>query len=197
MLTYKIYKRRKSYMITCGIDASSSCTGIGIFNNKKLIFYDKIRPKKDKGFRENTCQIINDVIEILKKYKVEKVYMEDIPQYVKQGSRGKALTRTLCYLGCVQGIFYRIISYENNIPIEYVDVDKWRQEMGFLLGKERKRPQMKQKAIDYVNENFKLNLFFNQESHTIKNDDDIAEAICIVWSQIKPKENDKCVFNRR
>lgn len=185
-------------MISCGIDASSSCTGIGIFDNKKLIFYTKVRPKKDKGFRENTCQIIDEVIDILKEYKVEQVYMEDIPQFVKQGSRGKALTKTLCCLGCVQGVFYRIISYENNIPIQYVDVDEWRKEMGFLLGKERKRPQMKQKAIDYVNDKFGLDLFFKQDSQTIKNDDDIAEAICIVWSQIRPKEdNNKRVFGRR
>lgn len=179
-------------MVTCGIDASSSCTGITIFKDTELIFYNKIKPQKDEGFRNNVCQIVEKIIEILKEYKVEQVYMEDIPQFVKQGSRGKAITKTLCVLGCVQGIFYDKICYENEIPIQYIGVDEWRKELGFLLGKERKREQMKQKAIDYINKEFGLNLSFKQNSKTMNNDDDIAESACIVWSQIKPQ-----AFGRR
>lgn len=182
-------------MITCGIDASSSCTGIGIFNDMELVYYDKIKPKEDLGYRNNACQIIDMIIPILKKYKVEKVYMEDIPQFVKQGTRGGNVLKTLCVLGVVQGVFYQKIVYENSIEVEYVGVDQWRQEMGFLLGKDRKREQQKAKAVNYVNEHFGLDLYFVEGKKSVKDCDDIAEGILICWSQIR--NNKKKQFGRK
>ena len=90
--------------------------------------------------------------------------------------------------------FYYKLSKEQGYDIEFLDVDKWRQEMGFLKGKERKREDQKQKAIDYVNEKFGLDLYFVYNSKSKKQDDDIAEAICIAWSKIRPKE---ITFGRR
>ena len=92
--------------------------------------------------------------------------------------------------------FYYKLSKEQGYNIEFLDVDEWRQEMGFLKGKERKREDQKQKAVDFVNETFGLNLHFVKGSKSKKQDDDIAEAICIVWKNIRPKE-DKKQFGRR
>ena len=172
-------------MITCGIDASSSCTGLCLFDNFTLVYYNKFRPDKDLGFRSNTCQIIEKIAPIIDKYKPAKIYMEDVPQFAKQGSRGKNMLKPIIALGAVQGIFYHKICFEMGYSIEYVNVDEWRQELGFLKGNERKREEQKQKAIDYVNREFNLDLQFKKGSHRISNDDDIAEAIAICWSQIK------------
>ena len=47
---------------------------------------------------------------------------------------------------------------------------------------------------NYVNEKFGLDLYFVYNSKSKKQDDDIAEAICIAWSKIRPKE---IMFGRR
>ena len=182
-------------MIICGIDASSSCTGLSIFDNQELIYYTKIRPKKDLGFRNNACQIADAIIPILKQYNPSTIYMEDIPKYVKQGSHGNNILGTLTTLGAIQGILYREISYMNGFEIVYVDVDAWRQELGFLLGKERKREQMKMKAVKFANETFGLELWFEEGSKSKKCDDDVAESVCIAWSQIQ--KNNKKQFGRK
>ena len=176
-------------MIRCGIDASSSCTGIAIFDDKTLVFYSKIRPENDLGFRNNACQIVDKILPVLDKYKVEKIIMEDVPEYANKGSRGKPLLRMLCTLGAVQGVFYLKIAYESGYNINYKDVWAWRMKLGFLLGNNRKREEMKQKAIDYANSKFGLDLFFKRDSKTMKNDDDIAEAICICWTDIMEDPN--------
>lgn len=164
-------------MIVCGIDASSTCTGICFFQDGKLIFYDKFYPYEREDFRGHTCQIIGQVIEVVKKYSPDIIYMEDVPHYV--GGRG---VKPLIYLGCVQGIFYYELVYKLNYKIQFVDVYKWRQNLGFLAG-ERKRAEQKKKAIEFVNETFDLELKYKTSKGGT--DDDIAEAICIAYSQMQ------------
>ena len=92
--------------------------------------------------------------------------------------------------------FYLKLVKELHYNIQYDDVDEWRKDMLFLLGKERSREDQKQKAVDFVNETFGLNLHFVKGSKSKKQDDDIAEAICIAWKNIRPQE-DKKQFGRR
>ena len=183
-------------MVVCGLDASSSMTGLAIFNDLQLVYYTKIPPiSKDGTWEDHVFEIIEQIIPILKEYKVDKIYMEDVPQFVRKGNRGNIL-KPLIVLGGVHMAFYYKLSKEQGYNIEFLDVDEWRQEMGFLKGKERKREDQKQKAVDFVNETFGLNLHFVKGSKSKKQDDDIAEAICIVWKNIRPQE-DKKQFGRR
>ena len=59
-----------------------------------------------------------------------------------------------------------------------------RKKLDFLKG-ERKRDKQKAKAVTYVNELFGLNLYYQEGKKSVKDDDDIAEAICLVISEIK------------
>lgn len=172
-------------MVKVGIDASSSCTGIAIFEDDRLTYYNKIRPKKNIDFRSNSCQIIEQIIYILKDYDVDKIYMEDVPEFIRQGSRGKQIVKTLAILGAVQGIFYQKLCYELGYDINYVGVHEWRKKAGFLEGKERDRESQKQKAVDYANSKFGLNLHFEKGKKNLLQDDDIAEAIVIAHTSLK------------
>lgn len=167
-----------------GIDASSSCTGVCIFDDRKLIYYNKFKPKNKSDFRHNTCEIIEQVLEIAKQYSPDIIYMEDVPKFVKQGSRGGNVLKPLITLGGVQGIFYYELVYKNGFNIQYVDVYEWRQKLDFLKG-ERKRDAQKSKAVNYVNDKFGLQLYYVEGKKSVKDDDDIAEAIAIVVSQIQ------------
>lgn len=168
-------------MIYCGIDASSSSTGVCIFDNEKLVFYDKFKPQNKLDFRSNTCQIIDEIIGVLQRFNPHIVYMEDIPMYA--GTNG---IKPLVYLGCVQGIFHREISHKLGYKIKYIPVSTWRQDLGILKG-QRNRTAQKRKAVELVNETFDLDLYYVEGKTSVKDDDDIAEAICIAWSQIKKK----------
>lgn len=184
-------------MVTCGIDASSSMTGIGIFDDLNLVYYNKIPPiSKDGTWEDHVFEIIEQITPILKEYKVEKIYMEDVPEFVRYGSKGKPIVKPLIILGGVHMAFYLKLVKELHYNIQYDDVDEWRKDMLFLLGKERSREDQKQKAVDFVNETFGLNLHFVKGSKSKKQDDDIAEAICIAWKNIRPQE-DKKQFGRR
>lgn len=165
-------------MIRCGIDASSSCTGLCIFDDNELIYYNKFRPYKKLDFKNNACQIIEQIVEVINKYTPNVIYMEDVPRYVTAKGVNPLVT-----LGAVQGIFYYELTHNLGYNIQYVEVSEWRKKLNLLKG-ERKRDEQKAKAVQFANETFGLNLQYEKGKNLVGNDDDIAEAICIVVSQM-------------
>ena len=167
----------------CGIDASTTCTGLCIFDGDDLIYYTKVTPlSKHELWEDNAIDILDQVVEILTKYKIDYIIMEDVPEYIRKGSKGGIIAKPTIVLGGVHLLFYYVLSFRNKYEICFLNVDEWRQKMGFLLGKERTREDMKQKAVDFVNNTFGLNLHFVIGSKSKLQDDDIAEAIAIVCS---------------
>lgn len=169
-----------------GIDASSSCTGIALFNNEELMDSTKVKSDKGMGFRESSCQMIERVIPIISEYKPDIIYMEDVPTFTKQGSKGGNILQPLVALGAVQGIFYLELQYKLGYNIEFLDLTAWRQGLGFLNGSatERNRDHQKDKAVKFVNETFGLDLYYQLGKKSVKDDDDQAEAIALCWSKI-------------
>lgn len=164
-------------MITMGIDASTTATGIGIFDNNNLIYYTTIKPKgqdwRDRLFHQG--ESINKIIEV---YKPDKVYIEDVPLKSSGG------LQTLVILGAVQGFIYGIMA-SHSIEVEFVSPNTWRSMAGLFDGttEGKKREVLKQKAIQTANEKFGLNL--NWVSPNSKfNEDDVAEAILICATMI-------------
>lgn len=174
-------------MIYCGIDASSSCTGLSFFNEEKeLVEYLKVKSDKNSGFREGSCQMIERIIPIIEEYNPNYIYMEDVPTFARRGGNGGNVLKPLIALGSVQGLFYLELKYKRGYNLEFLDLTAWRKGMGFLNGsaKERNRDHQKDKAIKFVNEKYGLNLYYTLGKKSVKDDDDIAEAICICHSKI-------------
>lgn len=169
-------------MIYMGIDASSTCIGYSVFDNHKLIDYGKIKPIKSNDWRERIEDMSEKIPKIIDKYNIDKVYIEDVPLM------GKGGMKTLVILGAVQGLLINIFN-SRHIIMEYISVSSWRSNLNLFTGDKKglKRDEMKQKSIAYANKTFNLNLNWVSSS-SIKNDDDIADAINICWSQIKPKQ---------
>lgn len=155
-----------------GIDASTTCTGVSIFKNKKLIYYEAMRPEgkdwRDRLFHEGPA-----LSQIIQKYKPDKIYMEDVPLKASGG------LKTLVILGGVQGFIYGVAA-SNKVPIEFVSPTSWRSMVGLFDGTKegKKREVLKQKAVEMANNYFGLNLKWISPSSK-KNEDDIAEAILI------------------
>lgn len=190
----------------CGIDASSSCTGLCFFDDKELIYYNKFRPRvkqkhtsmtqeekkmspydDDIGLKGNAADIMEQVIDKIQEYDPDVIFMEAVPNFIRVSTGGAPLIRTLYVLGVVHGTYAYYFGHLMGKTIHYVKVDKWRGRLGFLRqGKEkRKRDEQKAMAVDFVNKQFGLDLSYVKGTHRVTNDDDIAEAICIVWAMIK------------
>ena len=166
-------------MVVCGIDASTKSTGWSIFDGKKLIAYGVIKPE-GQDWRERIVNQAPKLIEILNKYHPDKIYMEDVPLKAQN-------PKVLVQLGVVQGFFYGIAA-SFNIPIEFLIPSQWRSPMGLFDGTKNgtKRAEMKRKSIEKANDLFGLNLVW-KSACSIKNDDDIADAVLIAYSQVKVK----------
>ena len=95
--------------------------------------------------------------------------------------------KVLGQLGAVQG-FSQGVTASFDIPIQFLIPSQWRTSMGLYDGTREgtKRAEMKRKSVEKANELFGLNLVW-KSACSIKNDDDIADAVLIAYSQIKVK----------
>ena len=164
-------------MVYCGIDASTTAVGWSIFNGTDLIDYGCFRPNGD-DWRDRTQQIAPFIKQLLEKYHVNKVILEDVPLMDKRGKK------TLVILGAVQGMLLGVTS-SMNIPTEFILPSSWRSPIGLFDGTKAgtHRDEMKRKSIEKANERFGLKLNWVSPCSK-KNDDDIADAILVAYSQI-------------
>ena len=162
-----------------GVDASTTSTGWAIFDDKELKAYGLIKPNGE-DWRERIVNQAPQLVEIISKYKPEKIYMEDVPLKSKY-------PKVLVQLGAVQGFIYGVTA-SVHVPITFLVPSEWRSPMGLFDGTREgtKRAEMKRKSVEKANELFGLNLVW-KSACSIKNDDDIADAILVAYSQIKKK----------
>ena len=166
-------------MITMGIDPSTTSTGWAIFDDKELKAYGLIKPDGE-DWRERIVNQAPQLVEIISKYKPEKIYMEDVPLKSKY-------PKVLVQLGAVQGFIYGVTA-SVHVTVVFLGPSEWRSPMGLFDGTREgtKRAEMKRKSVEKANELFGLNLVW-KSACSIKNDDDIADAILVAYSQIKAK----------
>ena len=167
-------------MISIGIDASTSCTGVAVFDDKELIKYGAIKPK-GADWRERLANESITLAKILNKYKPEVLYIEDVPR--KPGSN------TLVKLGAVHGMILCLCAGYKLTPTFLLPSD-WRRDLGMYDGTREgtHRDVLKEKAVKMANEVFGLSLVWAGTTSK-KSDDDIAEAVLIAWSQIVKSQN--------
>ena len=166
-------------MITMGIDASTKSTGWSIFDNNKLIDYGLIQPKGE-DWRDRLVNQGPVLIEIIKKYRPEKIFLEDVPP--------KPTPKINIILGAVQGFLIGLIA-QFNIPIIFLLPSEWRSPLGLYDGtrKGTKRDELKRKSVLKANELFDLNLIWKSPKSKF-NEDDIADSILIAYSQVKERK---------
>lgn len=170
-------------MIILSIDASTTCSGYGVFSNNELIDFGAIKPPESLDWRERISFQVIELIKIFKQYRPQVLYAEDVP--AKDGKL------TIEKLGAVQGVLITLCTAYHTTPY-FLLPSKWRSNLNLFDGTKTglQRDVLKKKAIQMANEEFGLNLTWVAPKSK-KNQDDIAEGILIGWSQIKPKNNPK------
>lgn len=164
-------------MYYIGIDGSTTSTGIGIFKDKNLLYYENIKPKS-KDWCERVGMLGKRLNEIFNEYpQIEKCYIEDVP--LKDGKP------TILKLGAVRGAVATVCEM-NNVTLISRQVNEWRQDAGFFDGTKKgmTRDEMKKKAILEVKNLFNIDV-----------NDDIAEGILIGYRSEYPNKNK--YFGRR
>lgn len=168
-------------MIVMGIDGSTSSSGWAIFETEgcKRINSGRIQPKGE-DWRSKIAQEWILFNEIFEKYHPEKIYMEDVP--MKDGKP------TILKLGSVQGMVI-CLAAQHNAEIKFLLPNEWRSGMNLYDGTRQgtHREVLKKKAVETANKLFDLELQWVKEKSK-KNEDDEAEALLIVYSQIKPRK---------
>lgn len=175
--------------VIIGLDMSTKSSGYSVFKDGKLIKYGLWKQKPEILWRERCINMGNELSKLIENYLPNYIYCEDT---ILSGECGNNV-QTVKQLSVLQGIVLGVCAV-HNVKIEFLMPSKWRSDLGVYDGTRdgTKRPVMKKKTIDKVNDIFGMKLYYDLDKpKSIKNEDDIGDAIGIAWSQIKPTETSK------
>ena len=150
-------------MKVIGIDASTKCSGIAVYEDGKLVFHNVIDMSKNKDTDARIMLMIVELGLFILKESPDAVYIED--------SWNKLNIETTKMLSNIIGAVMYVCA-EKKIPFTKLIPSTWRKIVGIPLydknNKKLKREELKQEAIKRVKKMYKINC-----------NDDEAEAICI------------------
>lgn len=147
------------------IDGSTQKSGIAYFCNGKYVEHVLLDFSKDKNMENRFESMSKEIWKKLDEYRpniiyIEETYMANNPQ------TSKILTR-------LQGVVYAWC-LNNDCEFNTIRPTQWRKLLNFQQGKNVKREQLKKQSLQYVLENYRLEVT-----------DDEADAICIADAVIK------------
>lgn len=170
-----------------GLDMSTLSSGYSVFIDKELKDYGIWKQDKKLLWRDRCINMGNELSKLIEVYSPSFIYCEDT---ILSGECGGNV-QTIKMLSVLQGIILGVCSV-HNVEIKFLMPSRWRSDLGVYDGTRdgTKRPVMKYKTIQKVNDIFKLSLFYNLEKpKSVKNEDDIGDAIAIAYSQINPVDS--------
>ena len=147
------------------IDGSTQKTGIAYFSNGKYVEHILLDFSKDKNMENRFESMSKEIWKKLDEYRpniiyIEETYMANNPQ------TSKILTR-------LQGVIYAWC-INNACEFNTIRPTSWRKQLNFQQGKNVKREQLKKQSLQYVLDNYGLEVT-----------DDESDAICIADAVIK------------
>lgn len=165
-------------MTICGLDLSTTSSGVSIIKDGKLIYNSTISQDKKTDIYERMNNMQVEISKILKKYSVDYVAIEDVA--LNYSTRNLDTAKKLLIL--IGGIIAICNSYK--IAWYLFLPSSWRSSVGVYKEKktreEMKREYQKMKSVELANNYFGLDL----EWTTLKDDDknhysDLAESALI------------------
>ena len=150
-------------MKVLAIDASSTSTGVAIFQDLKLIHYENITCPQYGPFKR--ILIMRDaILKIFKQYRPTNVIIQDVlPEDVRHNQQTYT---TLKYLqAAIVLSLYEHFSFQN---VQFCTASHWRSVCGIKTGPGRRRDYLKKESMRLVKQQYGLDV-----------NDDISDAICI------------------
>ena len=150
------------------LDCSSKSTGVALFKDKELLYYDCITASSTDLIKRINKMVENIEKIIIENKDIDKIIMEEvIPSTGKNIKTWKALIYLQASL---------MILFHNKYPsisVELIYPNSWRSKIGISTGRGITRDQLKEQDINFVKEHYNITV-----------NDDIADAICIGHSNI-------------
>ena len=147
------------------IDGSTMKSGLAYFCNGKYKAHHLLNYSKDKNMESRFESMAKGIWTILDVYKPNIIYIEET--YMANNAQTmKILTR-------LQGIVYAWCM-NHNCEFHTIRPTEWRKLLCFKQGKNVKRAELKEQSINYIKDNYNLNVI-----------DDEADAICIADAVFK------------
>ena len=140
-------------------DQSTKISAYSEFIGGEYVECDYIDLHKMKDTSERVRAMGVELCEVIKKYNPDKVVLEEVAQ--------QSNPMTLKLLARIQGVIIGFCA-AHNIDTYIVEPSKWRSVLKFKQGSGVKREELKAQAINYVKDNYGLEL-----------SEDSCEAICI------------------
>ena len=158
-------------MIVLAIDASTKSTGIAVFNNKDLVYYNCINSNNSNTF-SRIKYMMQQIQQIYLKYNPTQIVMQDVlPQDVKHNQN---VYKALIYLQAA--IVLKMNEYHQDV--ELVTASHWRNMCKIKTGKGIKRQQLKKESKELIKNIFNIQV-----------NDDISDAICLGMAYVKQHES--------
>ena len=149
-------------MITMAIDGSTHATGIAIFKQNKLTYYQCIQANDTKTFTR-IWKMVERIRQLYQQYKPTDIVMQDvIPSDVKNNQK---VFKALIYLQA--GVVMELDRLGSS-NVELVTASHWRSKCGIKTGPGIKRQILKHKSVSLIKQIYQIDVT-----------DDIADAICI------------------
>lgn len=146
-------------MRVISFDQSTRVSGWSLFEDGEYVCSGVIDMNKSKlETDKRSFEMAKNIWEIIDQYNPQKVVIENVQQ--------QSSPSTVIVLARLAGM---IIGYAeaHNIDVHILLPSQWRKALGYSQGAKVKRQELKQQSIDYVKNNFCLDL-----------SEDECEAIC-------------------
>lgn len=157
------------------IDASTKNSGVAIFNDDDLIYYDCYHATS-KDLIKRIQKMVGEIDNLISQHKdIEALVLEEVhPE--KKSVQNLQTQRALFWLQA--GIAFMLHDKYPNIKITYLMPSHWRSKCGIKTGRNKKRNELKEDGLNFVKENYGVSL----------TSDDIADAICLGYAYIHENE---------
>ena len=131
-------------------DQSTRCSGYAVFEDGEYMESGVIDMSKSKlETDKRSFEMAKELWKIIKKYKPDEIVLENVQQ--------QSNPATMIVLARLAGM---VIGYAeaHNVHVHILLPSQWRKALGYSQGAKVKRQELKQQSIDYVKENFGLDL---------------------------------------
>ena len=154
-------------MKTLAIDASTKSTGIAVFQDLKLIYFQCITASEGDQLKR-IKKMVKRIQELYQWYKPTDIVMEQVlPQDVKHN---QTVYKALIYLQAA--VVLQL--HQFGATVDLYSASHWRSLCGIRLGKGMKREQLKEASQKIVKNVFDIDV-----------NDDISDAICLGIAYVK------------
>lgn len=124
----------------CGLDISTSITGVTILdNNGKIVYNSAWDTRKFKDFFDKAEFIHKEIISLSEIHKIEKVYIEQSLQSFRSGFSS---AKTLSSLSRFNGIVSWLVYQQTGIKPEYISATSARKSCGIKVPKGSKAKEV-------------------------------------------------------